>query len=95
MPGLAALTAAYPMPCRSATPGKKFSMSTSARQASSNATRRPSGCPRSTAMPRLLRFTDANAALIPLPRMARKSSPRPGRSSLITSAPRSPISMAA
>ncbi len=46
-------------------------------------------------MPRLLRLTAAKEALIrPVPRIARRSSPRPGRSSLITSAPRSPSNAA-
>src|SRR5262245_41440676 len=45
-------------------------------------------------MPRLPRLIAAKVALIPLPRQARRSSPRPGRSTLMTSAPRSAIRVA-
>src|SRR5438093_13014012 len=45
-------------------------------------------------MPRFTRLIAANVALILLPRHARRSSPRPGRSTFITSAPRSAISVA-
>src|SRR5262245_28411639 len=45
-------------------------------------------------MPRFPRLIAAKVALIPLPRQARRSSPRPGRSTLMTSAPRSAISVA-
>src|SRR5438128_626150 len=45
-------------------------------------------------MPRLFRLIAANVALIPLPRHARRSSPRPGRSTFTTSAPRSAIRVA-
>src|SRR5262245_33823495 len=44
-------------------------------------------------MPRLPRLIAAKVALIPLPRHTRRSSPRPGRSTLITSAPRSAMSV--
>src|SRR6266404_3688462 len=67
---------------------------TSARRDSSKTSLLPSGCWRSTAMPRLPRLIAANAALIPLPRQARRSSPRPGRSTFTTSAPRSAMSVA-
>src|SRR6266566_4039867 len=92
--GFAALTGWEPRPSRSATPGRKFSTTTSARRASSNARRAPSGCWRSTAIPRLFRLIAANVALMPSPRHARRSSPRPGRSTLMTSAPRSAMSVA-
>src|SRR5512145_1735148 len=45
-------------------------------------------------MQRLLRLMAAYVALIPSPRQARRSSPRPGRSTLTTSAPRSAMSVA-
>src|SRR4029450_5484727 len=54
----------------------------------------PAGSCRSTAIPRLPRLMAANAALIPLPRQARRSSPRPGRSTFTTSAPRSAMRVA-
>src|SRR5581483_10533597 len=85
-------------PRRSVAPGTKFSISTSARAARSRTSLAPSGRWRSTAIPRLLRFTAANTALMPprpaRPRQSRRSSPRPGRSTLMTSAPRSARSMA-
>src|SRR5213080_4405563 len=65
-----------------------------ARRASSNTSRAPSGCWRSTVIPRLFRLIAANVALMPSPRHARRSSPRPGRSTLTTSAPRSAMSVA-
>ena len=51
---------------------------------------RPSGWASPPLMPRLLRIDRGRARAHPPARGARKSSPRPGRSSLITSAPRSP-----
>src|SRR5262249_7527920 len=61
---------------------------TSARRASSKTSLDPSGSLRSTAMPPLPRVIAAKGALIPLPRHARRASPRPRPPTLITSAPR-------
>src|SRR3990172_2588096 len=75
------------------TPGLKFSMTMSAFDSSLRATALPSAEDRSKAMLRLLRFMPAKYELLPGPNRASKArdgSPRPGRSILMTSAPRSP-----
>ena len=80
------------MPSRSATPGRKFSTTTSARAAIRRATATPAGCWRSTTIARLLRLNCTQTGPSP-PRnggpIRRALSPR-GASTFTTSAPRSP-----
>ena len=64
--GLLARTASYPMPSFSATPGRKFSTTTSAVAHSSRASAWASGCLRSSTTLCLLRFITLNSALSPL-----------------------------
>ncbi len=87
--GLSSAIVSYPMPIRSATPGRKFSISTSAVLTSSFAILRSSGFFRSSSIDRLLRFQSMNGAPSPLTcgGLCLRSSPFPGRSTLITSAP--------
>src|SRR5262245_50987635 len=82
---------------RSATPGRKFCTNTSAPAASSRSSARPASCARFSASERLPRFARWNSPEIP-PRdepTARSTSPAPGGSTLITSAPWSARSVVA
>src|SRR3954453_1780096 len=72
---------------RRATPGRKFSVSTSAAATRRCRVATPPGCLRSSATLRLLRLTARNACS-PIP--GRVWSPVPGGSTLTTSAPMSP-----
>ena len=93
-PGLAVATSAYPRPKRAIVPGARFSTSTSADVASSKASVRSAGSPRSSHTERLLRLTDWKYVDVPSSACGGPqdlvSSPRGGRSTLMTSAPRSP-----
>src|SRR5215217_876611 len=85
------------MPRASMTPGRKFSTTTSAVSASRWKSACPSGRLISRVRERLLRFAERKKALMPEKKggpAARLSSPTPGFSTLMTSAPRSPNSMA-
>src|SRR5579859_134964 len=96
--GLSAASRSSASPSRSITPGRKFSTSTSAQRTSASTNSRSPGSFRLMATLRLPRFTDRKYVLSactkggPHPLV---SSPVPGRSTLITSAPRSPSSIAA
>src|SRR6516164_3973127 len=92
--GLIACSASQPSPQRSSTPGRKFSRTTS----QCGTSRRTMSCPfgrwRSSVISFLLRLSTANQYSQPSsdgPKR-RRSSPRPGISVLITSAPNSAIS---
>ncbi len=89
--GLAARSASHPKPARARAPGRKFSTSTSARAISFHSTDLSASALRSSATERLLRFHSAKGCERPSTKggMRRASSPS-GRSTLITSAPRSP-----
>ena len=89
--------ASAPRPRRCITPGRKFSTRTSARPTRSSAISSPLSCWRSSTMLRLPRFTFANIEVKPPRRYHsyRSKSPRPGGSTLMTSAPWSANIMAA
>src|SRR5213594_4723883 len=92
--GLIACSASQPRPQRSRTPGRKFSRTTSQCVTSRRTMSCPFGRCRSSVMSFLLRLSTANQYVQPSavgPRR-RRSSPRPGISVLITSAPNSAIS---
>src|SRR5216684_742265 len=100
--GLSSASRSSPSPSRSITPGRKFSTSTSAQRTSASTNARSPGSFRSMATLRLPRLTDRKYVLsAPSPAgtnggpQCLVSSPAPGRSTLITSAPRSPRSIAA
>src|SRR5687767_4708732 len=94
MRGFTPLTSAYPMPSRSATPGRKLSTITSASRNRFVSRSRPSDCLRSRTTLRLFRLSARNGALSSpficnrRPPIARERSPS-GGSTLMTSAPRS------
>ena len=79
--GCAAAARLAPSPRRSITPVAKFSTSTSHRSASARATSTAAGCFRSSTMPRFAWPRTVCSS------DARPGSPRPGASTLITSAP--------
>src|SRR5207249_1059764 len=89
-------SARYPKPSLSIVPGRKFSSSTSLFFASLPRISRPSGALRFKVMLFLLRFTDMKYVDSPPTNggQLRVSSPLPGSSTLITSAPMSPSIMA-
>src|SRR5229473_2614124 len=100
--GLSSASRSSPSPSRSITPGRKFSTSTSAQRTSASTNARSCGSFKSMATLRLPRLTDKKYVLsAPSPAgtnggpQCLVSSPDPGRSTLITSAPRSPSSIAA
>ena len=90
--GLASRRVSYPRPHASRSPGRKFSTITSERAARRARIARPSSVSRSSTTDRLLRLTarkyTASSPANGGPQR-RVSSPVPGRSTLITSAPRS------
>src|SRR6187402_820320 len=91
-PGLAVDSSSYDMPQPSSVPGRKFSISTSARAISRLAMSWPSLLRRSSAIERLLRDCTCHQTEVPslTRRQLRSGSPVPGASILITSAPKSP-----
>lgn len=95
--GLAADSSAQPRSHFSSVPGRKFSITTSAVAASRSRVARPPGRDRSRVIARLLRPSTFHHR--PTPSFAgpcpRDGSGRPGCSTLITSAPKSPSSVAA
>src|SRR6056297_2774530 len=88
-PGLLASRSSGARPILSRVPGLKFSTRTSAEAMSSRATTRPSALRMSTARLCLLRQYAFQKVDTPSTRQALRSSPRPGFSILITSAPKS------
>src|ERR1700722_9966505 len=97
MRGLRRRTCSNPSPSFSATPGPKLSIRTSALSTRRSNASRPSGVVSSSVTLRLLRLTERKTVASSRQRggSPRVSSPRPGRSILITSAPRSPRTIAA
>src|SRR6267142_3361036 len=92
--GLMACSASQPSPQRSSTPGRKFSRTTSQCETSRRTTSCPFGSCRSSVSSFLFRLSPANQYVQPSsvgPRR-RRSSPLPGISVLMTSAPNSAIS---
>src|SRR5262249_56567196 len=79
-------------PSRSASPGRRLWIKTSASSARRTTMSRPSSLERSSASERLFAFAARNSGLSPPRPQARVSSPTPGRSTLITSAPSAPSS---
>src|SRR5262245_33403923 len=90
------LSASKPKPSRSMVPGRKFSSTTSARAMSPWRMAWPSGAFRFNVRLFLLRFTDMKYVASPPANggQPRVSSPLPGSSILITSAPMSPSAIA-
>src|SRR5450631_2973520 len=90
-PGLVALSASYPRPQSSITPGLKFSTSTSASRISARTCSRDAASLRSSVTLRLLRDCTCHHTLVPSwsKRHWRNGSPVPGGSILMTSAPKS------
>src|SRR5919197_5953000 len=97
--GLAAARVSWSSPKRASRPGRKLSITTSAASASRRASAPATGWPRSRVIARRLRLTAWKYAAVPSAAnggpQRRVSSPVPGASTLITSAPRSASCMVA